>query len=310
VLLLDRKQIEEKLNTLDPLPEIEQGFVQYSLGNCVLPPVGELLLSAGEVHIKYGYLKGGDYYIIKVASGFYDNPNIGLPSSNGLMQLFNLHTGQLQAILLDEGLLTDIRTAVAGAICAKYLAPEGIKEVGMIGTGIQARLQAQYLHKMLKIKNITVYGRSQENVNNYKKEMINKGFNVTVVDSVKAVCEKCQLIVTTTPSKIPLINAQWVKPGTHITAVGSDTPDKQELSTELLAKADIVVADSIVQCKLRGEIHHALNSKALSIDNVIELGTIINDHLNLKNDNQISIADLTGLAVQDLMIAKAVLEAH
>lgn len=310
MLIFDRKQIEEKLNTLNPLPEIEQGFVQFSLGNCVLPPVGELLLSAGEVHIKYGYLKDGDYYIIKVASGFYENPKIGLPSSDGLMQLFSINTGQLKAILLDKGLLTDIRTAVAGAICAKYLAPEQIKEVGIIGTGIQAKLQAEYLKRTLKINNIIVYGRSQDNANNYKNEMKNKGFNVTVVDSIKAICERCRLIVTTTPSKVPLIDAQWVKPGTHITAVGSDTPEKRELSTALLAKAGIVVADSIEQCKLRGEIHHALRSKELSIDNVVELGTIINDHQHLKNDNQISIADLTGLAVQDLMIAKAVLEAH
>ncbi len=100
---LNRQQIISTLSELDLLPAIENGFIQYSMGNVVVPPVGELLMKKGEVHIKYGYVKDDDYYVIKIASGFYQNPKIGLSSSNGLMLLFSQLTGELVCTLLDEG---------------------------------------------------------------------------------------------------------------------------------------------------------------------------------------------------------------
>ncbi|MEM7336454.1 MAG: hypothetical protein AAF490_30525, partial [Chloroflexota bacterium] len=127
--IINKAQIETILQQIPPqnlLQLIEWGFKQYSLGNSVVPPVGELLMDNGEVHIKYGLIKGNDHYVIKIASGFFDNPKLGLPTSNGMMLAFNQKTGQPTAVLLDEGLLTDVRTAVAGAIAAKHLAPTSI----------------------------------------------------------------------------------------------------------------------------------------------------------------------------------------
>ena len=129
----------------------------------VVPPVGELVLQdpPGDVHIKYGYLTDDDYYVIKIASGFYENPKLGLPSSNGLMLVFEQKTGELRSILLDEGHLTDVRTAVAGAIAARYLAPSNVSRIGILGTGIQARLQLQYLQPVTSCRDVIVCGRDQ-----------------------------------------------------------------------------------------------------------------------------------------------------
>lgn len=263
-------------------------------------------MDKGEVHIKYGYVKADDYYVIKVASGFYQNPKIGLSSSNGLMLLFSQHTGELICTLLDEGYLTDVRTAIAGAICAKYLAPEEITAIGIIGTGIQARLQAIYLKKVTDCRDIVVWGRNQLKLEEYQQYMQEHGFTVKIADSITELAELANLIITTTPATSPLLKAEHIKPGTHITAVGSDTKEKQELNAEVLALADLIVADSLHQCQQRGEIFHALKANKITKNDITELGAIIVRCKGRTNKDQITIADLTGVAIQDIKIASAV----
>lgn len=303
---LNRQQIISVLPDLDLISAIEKGFIQYSKGNAVIPPVGELLMEKGEVHIKYGYVKSEDYYVVKIASGFYQNPKLELPSSNGLMLLFSQHTGELVCSLFDEGHLTDIRTAVAGAICAKYLAPKRISAIGIIGTGIQARLQAIYLKKVTSCRQIVVWGRNSYKLEAFRNDMLANGFQVTISDSVKQLAEQANLIVTTTPANSAILKAQYIKPGTHITAVGSDTKEKQELDVNILAKANLVIADSIEQCLQRGEIFHALEHGAIEKHKIIELGNVIDSKQGRTKVNQITVADLTGVAIQDIKIAEAV----
>ena len=302
-------QIKGVLPEIDLVPGIEKGFRQYSAGRAVVPPVGELLLEKGEVHIKYGYLHGGEYYVIKIASGFYDNPKVGLPSSNGMMLVFGQQTGQPAAILTDEGYLTDIRTAVAGSVAAKYLAPKSVKRIGIVGTGTQARLQLRYLRDVTPCRDVLVWGRGASQLNAYVHEMTPHGFRVETTMETSVLQKSCNLIVTTTPATEPLLKVEHLQPGSHITAVGSDTPQKQELDARILARADLVVADSIVQCLERGEIHQAIKTSVLSKDRIIELGHLISgDAPSRSDDAQITIADLTGVAVQDIVIALAVLE--
>jgi len=309
------EEIKAALPTVDLMAEIEAGFAAYSEGRAIVPPVGELILDdpPGDVHIKYGYLQGDEYYVIKIASGFYRNVALGLPSSNGMMLMFSQKTGQLVATMLDEGYLTDIRTAVAGAIAAKYLAPSNVRRIGIAGTGMQARLQLQYLKPVTDCRDVLVWGRSQEKCAAYKKQAEALGFDVATTLNADDLMSSCNLIVTTTPAESPLLqNADLLQPGTHITAMGSDTHLKQELSTELLSKADIVVADSISQCLERGEINQALKVQAIEEAQLVELGAIVSRKLSGRgrsNDDQITIADLTGVAVQDIQITKAVFEA-
>lgn len=302
-------EIKTAVSHLDLLPAIEAGFVSYSAGAAVVPPVGELLLEdpPGDVHIKYGYLKGGDSYVVKIASGFYHNPQMGLPSSNGMMLLFSQQTGQPLAVLLDEGYLTDLRTAVAGAIAAKYLAPQPVERIGIVGTGIQARLQLRHLREVVACRDVLVWGRSSDKLAAYAAEMTAEGFAVATTQTASDIGASCNLIVTTTPATTPLLAAMDIRPGTQITAVGADTPHKQELDPAILGQADLVVADSISQCLVRGEIVHAIAAGQLAEASLVELGDVIaGKAAGRTRADQITVADLTGVAVQDIQIATAV----
>jgi ornithine cyclodeaminase len=303
-------QIKDVLPKLDLIQAIKEGFVAYSAGRATVPPIGELILDKGEVHIKYGYIQEEDFYVIKIASGFYGNPAVGLPSGNGCMLVFDQQTGEPAAILLDEGHLTNIRTAVAGAIAAEYCAPRKIERIGIVGAGVQARLQLEWLARVTACRDVLVWGPIPEELIRYKSEMESRGFLVETAPDATAILRTCNLVVTATPSKIPLLFAADLRPGTHMTAVGSDTPDKQELDPEILARADVLVADSLSQCRLRGEIHKALGAGRITEDRCVELGAIIaGREKGRTSESQITVVDLTGVAVQDIKIASAVCRA-
>lgn len=306
-------EIAELVVGIDLVAAMEEGFVAYSSGRCVVPPVGELLLdeAPGEVHIKYGYVRGDEHYVVKIASGFFGNPERGLPPGNGMMLLFSQATGEPVAILLDEGRLTDLRTGAAGAVAAKHLAPRRVERIGIVGTGVQARRQLELLARVTECRQVVVAGRNEETLAAYKKEMADRGWEIETTLEPREVADRCRVIVTTTPAREPLLRAADVRPGTHVTAVGSDTPDKQELEAEILARADLVVADSISQCRLRGEISQALRAGVLEESAIVELGSIISgDAAGRPDDEAITIADLTGVAVQDVRIADSVFRAH
>jgi ornithine cyclodeaminase len=308
--IISLEEIKAVLPSLDLIPSIEAGFVAYSQGRAVVPPIGELLLDEGDVHIKYGYLRQDRYYVIKIASGFYGNPKIGLPSSNGLMLLFRQKTGELVSILLDEGHLTDVRTAVAGAIAAKYLAPVNVERIGIVGTGTQARLQLLHLEQATGCRQALVWGRGEPQLERYRHDMEAHGFAIETTRNEADILRNCNLVVTATPATTPLLHAADLRAGTHITAVGSDTAEKQELDSAILGRADVVVADSISQCLERGEIHKAIQAGDISQDDLVELGDVIAGRAAGRTaEDQITVADLTGVAVQDIKIATAVYEA-
>ena len=304
-------EIKAVLPKVDLMQEIETGFSAYSNGEVVVPPVGELNFEnpPGDVHIKYGYIRDDDVYVIKIASGFYQNKLLGLSNGQGMMLVFDQKSGKPIGLLQDEGYLTDVRTAVAGAICAKYLAPKNIEAIGIVGTGVQARMQLEYLKNVTDCQNVIVWGRSQSALNQYKTSMGDSGFTIKTTMELDQVTDNCNLIVTCTASEKPIIRENHVKGKVHITAMGSDTPNKQELGSNVLSKADLVIADSRSQCEVRGEIHHAIRNNAVSIDSVAELGEIINgDRQGRTASSGITVADLTGVAVQDIQISKAVLK--
>jgi ornithine cyclodeaminase len=302
-------EIKKALAAIDPLPLIEEGFVAYSRGLAVVPPVGELVFEdpPGDVHIKYGYIKGGDVYVVKIASGFYDNPRRGLPTGDGLMLVFDRRTGAALAVLLDEGYLTNLRTAVAGAVVAKHLAPREVAAAGIVGAGVQGRMQLEWLTRVRRIEEAVVWGLNEAELAAYRRDMVPTGIRIRTTLRAEEVAAAANLIVTCTPSTRPLLKAEWIRPGTHITAVGSDTAEKQELDAAILAKADRVVVDSLSQSELRGEVYKAVSAGAIGRDRLIELGRVIDDPgLRRASDGEITVADLTGVAVQDIEIGRAV----
>jgi ornithine cyclodeaminase len=302
-------EIREALAAIDPLPLIESGFAAYSRGEVVVPPVGELVFDdpPGDVHIKYGYIRGDDFYVIKIASGFAENPNRGLPSGDGLMLVFNQKTGVLEAVLLDQGYLTNLRTAAAGAVVAKYLAPRRVTAVGIVGAGVQGRMQLEWLKRVRSFDEAVVWGLDEGELEAFRRDMEGPGLRIRATLRAEEVAAAANLIVTCTPSTRPLLEAGWIRPGTHITAVGSDTAAKQELDPAILARADRIVVDSLSQSELRGEVFRAVSAGALGRDRLVELGRVVEDAgLRRASDAETTVADLTGVAVQDIQISKAV----
>jgi ornithine cyclodeaminase len=308
--IIPLEQIKKSLNPLQVIRAIEEGFAAYSEGRVKVPPVGHLCFDEppGDCHIKYGYLNGSDTFVIKVATGFYRNPGIGLPSSNGLMLVFNRRTGNPDAILLDHGWLTDARTAAAGAVAAKCLARREPRGIGMIGTGTQAKIQLEWLSYVTSCREAMVWGRDPQKAELFVSSMTGSPFSLRVAPHLEDLLVECDLIVTTTPSREPLIRAEMIRPGTHITAVGADGGGKQELDPAVFRKADICAVDSLAQCREYGDSSYALRRGLIVEDRLIELGRIIRcPELGRQSENQITIADLTGVAVQDIQIASLIL---
>ena len=302
-------EILKALKDIDVVDVIAQGFKALSEEKVVIPPIGEMLFPDvdGELHIKYGAIKGDEDFVVKMATGFFQNPSIGLSPFSGCMMVFSQKTGHISSVLLEEGELTNHRTAAAGAVAAKCLAPKNVNMIGIVGTGVQSRLQALYLQKMTDCRNLVIWGRNKDKAELAAVDMQKMGYEANIIENLNDLCKVSQIIVTTTPATSPLLKREMITPGTHITAMGSDTSDKCELSPEILDLADIVAADSIEQAIQRGEIFQALKAGKCNKDKLVELGSIIIDPSKGRtNDQQITIADLSGVAIQDIMIAKAV----
>ena len=303
------EEILDALTDIDVVDVIAKGFRVLSEEKVVIPPIGEMLFPDvdGELHIKYGAIKGDEDFVVKMATGFFQNPSIGLSPFSGCMMVFSQKTGHISSVLLEEGELTNHRTAAAGAVAAKCLAPKNVNMIGIVGTGVQSRLQALYLQKMTDCRNLVIWGRNKDKAELAAVDMQKMGYDANVIENLNDLCKVSQIIVTTTPATSPLLKREMITPGTHITAMGSDTSDKCELSPEILDLADIVAADSIEQAIQRGEISQALKAGKCNKDKLVELGSIIIDPSKGRtNDQQITIADLSGVAIQDIMIAKAV----
>ena len=306
--IIQKESIIKIINEIDLVSEIEQGFIAYSNGESVVPPIGELVFDhpPGDVHIKYGYIFGDQFYVIKIASGFWENEKYGIPNGQGMMLLFNRRTGQPEALLLDDAILTDIRTAIAGQICVSKFSNE-INKIGVLGTGVQARLQVQYLKRITQSREVVVWGRDAGKMNDYKRDMSEQGFEVTIGISPRDVASKRNLLITATASKEYLLSKNDILEGTHINAVGSDTVGKRELGPGIIKKADLVIADSIVQCQERGEIACAIKDGYTTTKNIFELGDVLSGKVQGREScSQITVCDLTGVSVQDIKIATAV----
>ncbi|MBF9194630.1 ornithine cyclodeaminase family protein [Microvirga terrestris] len=310
ITFLNPDEIEERVGNLDVVGLMEQAFAAFSKGEAVMPMPGELLIEdpPGEVHLKYGYFKSGDTYVIKIASGFWNNPAKGLSSSDGLLLVFRKETGELAAVLNDRGRLTDLRTAAAGAVAAKHLASTDVDTIGVIGNGIQAELQVLALQAVRPCKNVVAWGRNPERTSAYAKRMEEKGFTVEIAPSASDVAARSRLIVTATASPSPLLQWSDIRLGTHITAIGADSADKQELAEAIIRNADIVVTDSRRQAITRGELLRAYGEDSAALSRVAEIGEIVSGIAKGRtSERQVTVTTLSGLAVQDIAMASAVL---
>lgn len=311
VRILLEPEIRGLIGPTEALREVREAFGRLGRGEATLPGVIGLDLPGGEVHVKAAHLHGSPYFVVKEAAGFPGNLERGLPTGSGVMLVFRASTGRLEAVLFDNGYLTDLRTGAAGALAADLLANRRVAQVGILGAGAQARFQLEALLEVRRPERVVVWSRSEEKAEAYAREMHERlGVPIEATTSVNRAVEGSEILITATPAREPLVRDDWVFKGTHITAVGADAPGKGEVFARVLAKADKVVADSLAQCLRLGEIHHAVEAGVFDPARVYgELGEIVaGKKPGREREDEITIADLTGLGIQDAAVAAFVAE--
>jgi ornithine cyclodeaminase len=285
----------------------ERAFVAYSSGGAELPGVIHLDVpeSRGEIHVKAGHLHGAPYYAVKAASGFYD---LEPPAIDGLVIVFDARDGSPAALLLDGGYLTDLRTGAAGGVAARHLAPERVERVAVIGTGAQARQQVDALAEVRPgFAEVRVWGRDPAHAQRAAHDIAARhgdGCAVNYLPSVREAVEGADVVITCTAAREPLVERAWLAQGAHVTAVGSDGPGKQELDPGIVRAADVLVVDSLDQCSRLGELQHAPDQAARAV----ELGVVCAGGApGRTGEAQLTVCDLTGVGVQDVAAANAVM---
>lgn len=314
ICILNQAQLRRCV-TLDQtaVDVIADAFGALAGGEVIMPPILSMDIPEvnGEVDVKTAYIPGFDGFAIKVSPGFFDNPALGLPSLNGLMILFSARTGLVDALLLDNGYLTDIRTAAAGAVATRHLAPEDVHTVTVLGSGVQSRLQVRAAHLERSFERVMVWARDPEKAAACAADLADSlGIETRVANDPRLAVAESQLVITTTPAREPIFNVDWLHPGLHITAMGSDQQGKNEIDPEVLHNADLYVCDRVAQCEKLGELRSARAAGHLRGITPPELGAMVaGSHPGRTDDRQITVCDLTGTGAQDTAIATHALKA-
>jgi len=290
---------------------VERAFRALALGEATLPDpmVVDLAEQRAEVHVKGAHLRGARHIVLKVATGFYENRARGLPSGDGMFLLLDAATGVPDLLLEEHGYLTDLRTAAAVALTLKYLAPKDARAALLVGAGALARLTARAMIAELPLARLTLWNRTPERADALAKEL-GSVVATSVAPALEHAVREHRIIVTATASTTALIKAAWLTPGTHITSAGTGSPEKVELEPEVLRKADKLIADRVAQTERYGNLHHALAAGVVTRESVDgELGDLAAGRVaGREAAREITVADLTGVGVQDAAIAQAVVE--
>lgn len=289
---------------------IEAVYPLITAGVGSMPPILRIDVPEhnGEIDIKSAYLPGYSGIAVKVSAGFFDNPGKGLPSLGGLMMVFDAETGVPRSALFDNGYLTDLRTGLAGAVAAKHLARTDARTAGILGAGVQARVQLETLTLVRPIQEAVVWARRPEQAERFATETSDVLDMDVIVASTPNEAAAGDILVTTTPSTEPLVTTDMLHPGLHITAVGSDAETKQEIDANVVITADLFVCDSVAQSSRLGELRAAL-AAGFDVRNAIELGAVISGaSAGRDGDDQITICDLTGTGAQDTAISSLAVE--
>ena len=294
----------------EEMEAIEAVYPLITAGEGSMPPIMRIDIPEhnGEIDIKSAFLPGYSGIAVKVSAGFFDNPGRGLPSLGGLMMVFEAETGVPRSALFDNGYLTDLRTGLAGAVAARHLTREDVDTVGILGAGMQARMQLEALKLVRPIRKAIVWARREEQAKQFAVEIADTmEIDVTVARSPNE-ASAADVLVTTTPSTGPLVTTDMLHHGLHVTAVGADAETKQEIDVKAVSAADLFVSDSVAQSTRLGELRAAIAS-GFDLERAVELGAVITGEATGRtDDDQITICDLTGTGAQDTAIASLAVE--
>jgi len=302
--ILTLSEIRRLLDYRAVIDSMRGALVAWSRGECEMPMPMHLAVAPedAEVHIKSSYRRGGKYFALKMASTFPGNAVRGLPTGNGMVLLVSAETGEPVALLADAGHLTDVRTAAVAALMARELGRED-RAIGILGTGVQARLQVRLHAEVLDLEGVWIWSRTRDRAEACARELRESlpRVEVVVAEAPGEVARQVRLIVTATASRTPLLGPDDLQPGTLISAVGSDAVGKQELDSEILRRADCILADSLAQCRKLGELQHAPGDW----DRAMEMGAFLDRG---GTAGELTVCDFTGLGIEDLCIAESCYE--
>lgn len=310
MIVLDERKVRGLVTMAEAIAAVRGAFVALADGRVIMPDPVEIDFrhTHADFHVKGAFVEGFPYFTFKLIGGFYENAKVGLPVTSGLVVLFDSQTGVVRAVILDNGYLTNLRTGAAGAIAADLLANSDVKQVAIIGSGTQARFQLEALVHVRHPSRVVIWSRDQAHAEVLAKEVRRRHeLEARVVDNPEAACRGSRIIVSATTSRRPILESGWIEPGTHLTAVGSDVPAKQELDVSILAMADVVAADRLSQCLQSGEIHHAVGAGVLDPARAIEIGDLAAGRVTgRRSADDVTVADLTGLGIQDAAVGSVV----
>lgn len=303
-LLLKKEEVRQLVSMKEVIGTVEEAYKAFNSGQVIQPPyIGiDLPSHRGEIDFKLGYNQGNEVISMKASSGgFRNNPEeYGVPNGMGTVLLFDARSGAL-ACVMDGSLLTGLRTGACGAVSVKALARKNARKIASIGTGNQARMQIRAITEVMKIEEIHAWNNTPGTLAKYKADIETEfGIPVVAARSKKDAVEQADILITTTRGKGSLVEAAWVKPGTHIVAIGADAPGKQEFEPEIFRGAKVVV-DSISQCVDKGETQHPIARGIMTADDIhAEIGDILLGRKpGRENDQEVTIFDSTGMAIQD-----------
>ncbi len=308
ILWLNRKEVESLLDMEGAIKVVEEAFRQHGLKKVQMPPKLYLYFKKhnGDLRTMPAYLEEQDITGVKIVNVHPDNPRKGLPTVMALVILNSTETGVPIAIM-DGTYLTDMRTGAAGGVAVKYLARKNAKTVGFVGAGNQAKTQLLGISEVIDIKEVKATSISEKSTISFKDEMEKRiSCDIIPKKTIKEVCD-CDILVTTTPSRKPIVMNEWIAEGTHINAIGADAPGKEELDPMVLKRARVVV-DDIPQASHSGEVNVPLSKKLITEKDICcELGGVIAGKKKARTkDSDVTVFDSTGLAIQDVATANMV----
>lgn len=314
VLSVDAALLRTLVGFEDLIEPVSRAFQDFSAGlaQCSIMtmfPASEPTL--GDVYVKTACIRGHSHYLVKVSPWFAVNRELA-QSQGGFVAVFDSATGHTVAILNDEHYLSDIRTAAAGALAARMLAPESVRVAGILGTGVQAYWQAQALFSVRKFERLLIWGRDREKTIALIQQLAPRLLDVDIVpaEDVREVVEAAEVLVTVTAARDPIVQGKWLRPGQHITAVGADDQTKCELDAQCLKRANRLIVDSRQLAKDHGEVYRWSKQGVLRIEDIHgELGEVLAGTVpGRRSSEEITIAKFVGIGVQDLAAAEVSIE--
>ncbi|MER6518475.1 ornithine cyclodeaminase family protein [Streptomyces sp. NPDC060334] len=305
--VFDQTAIEKAVTTQLVLDSVRDALIAHAEGRTSVPPPLHMGFpeADGDCHVKAGWITGATNFTVKIATGFYGNPTLGIPSNHGLVCVVSARTGQMRALLDDRGLLTAWRTAAAGALITHAMARPDATTLAVFGTGEQARLQATWLAELRPISTVLVHGRTLRKANALCERLHARGLDARPAVTQDAAA--ADIVITTTPATSPVLNAGHVREGAHVTGIGADMPHKNELPPALFQRARLIATDDHAQCLDHGDFGHAVRAGATTHNSDISAGELLKGAVD-RPAAAITVADLTGVGALDAALASAVLD--